>query len=89
MAQPKKNTVSQKEIIDVAEQKRLNDARIADIRWKKWGPYLSERQSGTVREDYSEDGDHWDYFSHDQSRSRTYHWGEDGLAGISAGEGAR
>src|SRR5438105_3429954 len=51
--------------------------------WKRWGPYLSERQWGTVREDYSQDGNAWDYFSHDQSRSRAYHWGEDGLAGIS------
>ena len=51
--------------------------------WKKWGPYLSERQWGTVREDYSEDGNAWDYFNHDQSRSRAYRWGEDGLAGIS------
>src|SRR5439155_1403906 len=51
--------------------------------WKKWGPYLSERQRGTVREDYSESGDAWDYFSHDHARSRAYRWGEDGLAGIS------
>ena len=51
--------------------------------WKKWGPYLSERQWGTVREDYSEEGNAWDYFTHDQARSRAYHWGEDGLAGIS------
>ncbi|HTN71975.1 MAG TPA: glucosidase [Methylomirabilota bacterium] len=51
--------------------------------WKKWGPYLSERQWGTVREDYSENGNAWDYFSHDQARSRAYRWGEDGLAGIS------
>jgi hypothetical protein len=70
-------------IVDVAEQKRLNDAREAGIPWKKWGPYLSERQWGTVREDYSENGDAWDYFTHDQARSRAYHWGEDGLAGIS------
>jgi hypothetical protein len=70
-------------ITDVAEQKRLNDAREAGIPWKKWGPYLSERQWGTVREDYSEDGNAWDYFSHDQSRSRAYRWGEDGLGGIS------
>src|SRR3954467_14804495 len=70
-------------IIDVVEQKRLNDARDAGIPWKKWGPYLSERQWGTVREDYSQDGNAWDYFSHDQSRSRAYKWGEDGLAGIS------
>ena len=69
--------------IDVAEQKRLNDAREAGIPWKKWGPYLSERQWGTVREDYSQDGNAWNYFSHDQSRSRAYRWGEDGLGGIS------
>src|SRR4029450_8237334 len=69
-------------VVDVAEQKRLNDAREAAIPWKKWGPYLSERQWGTVREDYSNDGNAWDYFSHDQSRSRAYHWGEDGLGGI-------
>jgi hypothetical protein len=65
------------------EQKRLNDARESGVPWKKWGPYLSERQWGTVREDYSQDGNAWDYFSHDQSRSRAYRWGEDGLAGIS------
>jgi hypothetical protein len=70
-------------IVDVTEQKRLNDAREAGIPWKKWGPYLSERQWGTVREDYSEDGNAWAYFSHDQSRSRAYRWGEDGLGGIS------
>ena len=69
--------------VDVAEQKRLNDARESGIPWKKWGPYLSERQWGTVREDYSQDGNAWSYFSHDQSRSRAYHWGEDGLGGIS------
>ena len=51
--------------------------------WKTWGPYLSERQWGTVREDYSDDGDAWNYFTHDQARSRAYRWGEDGLAGIS------
>ncbi len=62
---------------------RLQEARTAQIPWRKWGPYLSERQWGTVREDYSQDGNAWDYFSHDQSRSRAYHWGEDGLAGIS------
>jgi hypothetical protein len=69
-------------IIDVTEQKRLNDAREQGIPWKKWGPYLSERQWGTVREDYSENGNAWDYFSHDQSRSRAYRWGEDGIGGI-------
>ncbi|MFO0807615.1 MAG: glucosidase [Gemmataceae bacterium] len=66
-----------------AEQARLDAAREQDIPWKKWGPYLSERQWGTVREDYSEGGNAWDYFSHDQARSRAYRWGEDGLAGIS------
>ena len=72
-----------KKIVDVAEQKRLNDARETGIPWKKWGPYLSERQWGTVREDYSEDGNAWNYFSHDHARSRAYRWGEDGIAGIS------
>jgi hypothetical protein len=66
-----------------AEQKRLEEARDQTAPWKKWGPYLSERQWGTVREDYSEGGNAWDYFSHDQARSRAYRWGEDGLAGIS------
>src|SRR5580765_7706902 len=65
------------------EAARLSETRISNVPWKKWGPYLSERQWGTVREDYSEDGNAWSYFSHDQSRSRAYHWGEDGLAGIS------
>ena len=69
--------------LDVAVQKRLNEARTQGVPWKKWGPYLSERQWGTVREDYSSDGNAWNYFSHDQSRSRTYRWGEDGLGGIS------
>jgi hypothetical protein len=67
--------------VEVTEQKRLNEAREKGIPWKKWGPYLSERQWGTVREDYSKDGNAWDYFSHDQARSRAYRWGEDGLAG--------
>ncbi|MCU0600353.1 MAG: hypothetical protein MUE70_13980, partial [Desulfobacterales bacterium] len=66
-----------------AEQKRLDEARNGKAPWKKWGPYLSERQWGTVREDYSESGDAWNYFSHDHARSRAYRWGEDGLAGIS------
>src|SRR5262245_10945385 len=66
-----------------AEQDRLDEARLHKALWKKWGPYLSERQWGTVREDYSDNGNAWDYFSHDQARSRAYRWGEDGLAGIS------
>ncbi len=66
-----------------AESRRLAEAREQEVPWRKWGPYLSERQWGTVREDYSENGDAWNYFTHDQARSRAYHWGEDGLAGIS------
>src|SRR5262245_20588858 len=65
------------------ERRRLEEARSGPARWRRWGPYLSERQWGTVREDYSESGDAWNYFSHDQARSRAYRWGEDGLAGIS------
>ncbi len=64
-----------------AEHARLQEAA-GGAPWRKWGPYLSERQWGTVREDYSESGDAWEYFSHDQARSRAYRWGEDGLAGI-------
>ncbi len=65
------------------EKTRLEETRIRQIPWKKWGPYLSERQWGTVREDYSDSGNAWDYFSHDHARSRAYRWGEDGLGGIS------
>ena len=64
-----------------AEQKRLAEAR-EGVAWRKWGPYLSERQWGTVREDYSENGDAWNFFTHDHARSRAYRWGEDGLGGI-------
>jgi hypothetical protein len=66
-----------------AEVKRLEASRSHTTAWKKWRPYLSERQRGTVREDYSADGNAWDYFSHDQARSRAYLWGEDGVAGVS------
>src|SRR4029077_17722043 len=65
-----------------AEERRLTDAR-AGVPWRAWGPYLSERQWGTVREDYSDSEDAWSYLSHDQARSRAYRWGEDGIAGIS------
>ena len=65
------------------ESKRLNDQYTLKVNWNQWGPYLSERQWGTVREDYSAYGNAWEYFSHDQARSRTYRWGEDGIAGIS------
>jgi hypothetical protein len=70
-------------IILVSEKERLIETRLHHVPWRKWGPYLSERQWGTVREDYSNDGAAWDYFSHEQSRSRAYHWGEDGIAGVS------
>ncbi len=66
-----------------AEELRLDEARDKGVPWRQWGPYLSERQWGTVREDYSDNGDAWNYFTHDQARSRAYHWGEDGLAGFS------
>ena len=65
-----------------AEEKRLQDDRLHKVNWKRWGPYLSERQWGTVREDYSAYGKAWDYFPHDHARSRAYRWGEDGIAGI-------
>jgi hypothetical protein len=60
------------------EEIRLQETRNRKSNWKKWGPYLSERQWGTVREDYSQDGNAWNYFTHDQARSQAYHWGEDG-----------
>ncbi len=65
------------------EHVRLEESLNHKLAWKKWGPYLSERQWGTVREDYSDSGNAWDYFTHDHARSRAYRWGEDGLAGIS------
>ena len=68
---------------DDPESQRLLQCRERGVPWRKWGPYLSERQWGTVREDYSDTGDAWSYFTHDQARSRTYGWGEDGLAGFS------
>src|SRR5215472_7566035 len=66
-----------------SEHSRLLDVREGTRAWRKWGPYLSERQWGTVREDYSKNGAAWDYFPHDHARSRAYRWGEDGLAGLS------
>ena len=65
------------------EEKRLEESRQRTTHWKRWGPYLSERQWGTVREDYSSGGTAWEYFPHDHARSRAYRWGEDGLGGIS------
>ena len=70
-------------IMTTREHARLEEARTGTTAWKKWGPYLSERQWGTVREDYSETGDAWNFFTHDHARSRAYRWGEDGIAGIS------
>src|ERR1035437_9201099 len=66
-----------------AEQERLSQDKARTQYWKRWGPYLSERQWGTVREDYSEGGTAWEYFPHDHARSRAYRWGEDGILGIS------
>jgi hypothetical protein len=90
------NQISQMEVnvSQNPETRRLDEASTLEMMriqkvgpgkkpWRKWGPYLSERQWGTVREDYSQDGNAWSYFSHDQARSRAYHWGEDGLAGFS------
>jgi hypothetical protein len=65
-----------------AEKQRMLEQNKGEAAWRLWGPYLSERQWGTVREDYSEYGNAWDYFSHDQARSRAYRWGEDGIAGF-------
>jgi len=74
MNSPKPNT---------AEGRRLTEANLRNVDWRRWGPYLSERQWGTVREDYSPHGNAWDYLPHDHARSRAYRWGEDGIAGIS------
>src|SRR4030095_5906048 len=65
------------------EHGRLEEARTKQVPWREWGPYLSDRPWGTVREDYSENGDAWNFFTHDHARSRAYRWGEDGLGGIS------
>jgi len=65
-----------------AEEKRLEESRARTAHWKRWGPYMAERAWGTVREDYSADGEAWDYLTHDAARSRAYRWNEDGIAGI-------
>src|SRR5712691_10206512 len=65
------------------EEKRLQESRVRTTHWKRWGPYLSERAWGTVREDYSPSGTAWDYLPHDLARSHAYRWGEDGLLGMS------
>ena len=66
-----------------AEEHRLEESRLRKVHWKRWGPYLAERQWGTVREDYSPVGSAWDYFPHDHARFRAYRWGDDGIGGIS------
>ena len=75
-------TTSPDEINRLAEARRLSESEVRTADWKRWGPFLSERQWGTVREDYSADGNSWEYFPHDHARSRAYRWGEDGLLGI-------
>ena len=69
--------------LQTTEDVRLEDNRTRKEYWKRWGPYLSERQWGTVREDYSPGGTAWEFFPHEHARSRAYRWGEDGIAGIS------
>jgi len=70
-----------------AEKQRLREDAERQKNWKRWGPYLAERQWGTVREDYSNEGEPWEYFPHDHARSRAYRWGEDGLLGITDRQG--
>ena len=70
-------------ITQTAEWKRLEETEARRAHWRRWGPYLAERQWGTVREDYSPDGTAWEFFPHDHARSRAYRWGEDGIAGLS------
>ena len=70
-------------VTSTAEQRRLDESSRGERPWKLWGPYLSERQWGTVREDYSPFGTAWEYLPHDAARSRAYRWGEDGIAGVS------
>src|SRR5215468_8928554 len=72
-----------KRVGKTAEECRLDEARERTAHWRRWGPYLADRQWGTVREDYSANGDAWGYLPHDHARSRTYRWGEDGILGIS------
>src|SRR5258708_7075714 len=75
-------TMAKRTVETTPEKLRLAGDKRREKNWKRWGPYLSERQWGTVREDYSDHGGCWEYFSHDQARSRAYRWGEDGLLGI-------
>ncbi len=81
MTQPAQ-TQAQSASASTAEHKRLKEAPSSGAAWRRWGPYVSERSWGTVREDYSPNGNAWDFLTHEQSRSKAYRWGEDGLAGI-------
>src|SRR4051812_44645182 len=80
---PRGNWGHQSVMASNAEQNRLQQDKSGVKNWRKWGPYLSERQWGTVREDYSAEGAAWDHFPHDHARSRAYRWGEDGIGGFS------
>src|SRR5207244_1528453 len=84
---PRAMRVTMAEQAKTPEERRLEEDARRERNWKRWGPYLAERQWGTVREDYSPDGTSWDYFPHDHARSRAYRWGEDGLLGITDREG--
>src|SRR4051794_38845987 len=79
---PDQKVASSRPLASTAEAQRLQEDADRSKNWKRWGPYLSERQWATVREDYSADGDSWNYFPHEHARSRAYRWGEDGLLGI-------
>ena len=76
------NVLSRAVTAESAERRRLAEDKSGQQNWRRWGPYLSERQWGTVREDYSPDGTAWEYLPHDHARSRAYRWGEDGIAGF-------
>src|SRR5437588_6364331 len=83
-AQPREATAYPEQAMDGLdpERQRLREQRDERVPWWRWGPYLAERQWGTVREDYSANGTAWDFFPHEHARSRAYRWGEDGLLGV-------
>src|SRR5882672_10557723 len=87
LKRPSEDTKKTGDDLETAEQRRLRADANRERNWKRFGPYLAERQWGTVREDYSEHGTSWDYFPHDHARSRAYRWGEDGLFGLCDREG--
>lgn len=82
VAASKRTVYRMKDITETKEYQRLVDSSNRDADWKNWGPYVSERAWGTVREDYSTDGSAWTFFPHEHARSRAYRWNEDGLAGV-------